>query len=118
MTIFFKSTIPQGVVKIEQTTKLQEATFCDDIGGAMNTRNVEGLRPDPWRKHYEAVLLEFDPAKLTNLVAFAETAIFFRLQRLPKCRETQQERRAIEDAVSALYTIKKEILKFPGLDLH
>jgi len=80
--------------------------------------HLEEVPPDRWREQYQAALLEFDPKKLGELVKFAESAIFFRLQSLRRSPEAQEERRAIEDAVSALYTIKKEILKFPGLDLH
>ena len=76
--------------------------------------NLNRPKPDTWKQRYRDVLLEFDPSKLTSLVADAETAIFVRLQSLPNGPEAQDERRDIEDAVSALYTIKKEILRFPG----
>ena len=81
-------------------------------------KHSEELSSERWKKQYQAVLLEFDSTKLKELVAFAETAIFFRLQSLPKSPETQEERRAIGDAINALDTIKTEILKFPGLNLY
>ena len=100
--------------KLNRQPKLQRSTLRDElnrIGAVMNK-----LKADQWKEFYEAALLEFDPTRLTRLVAFAETAIFFRLQSLSRGPEAQEERRAIEDAINALYTIKKEKLKFPGLD--
>ena len=82
----------------------------------MNEIDDERSQSDWWKSQYTAVLLEPDPTKLTELVAFAEAAIYFRLQKLPQVPETQAERQAIGDAANALYTIKTEILKFPGLD--
>ena len=76
--------------------------------------NLDRPKPDTWKKRYTDVLLEFDPTKLTSLVADAETAIFVRLQTLDDGPEAQEERRDIEDAVNALFAIKKEILKSPG----
>lgn len=74
------------------------------------------LKYPQWQRHYEAVLLEFDPNRLRKLVTEAETAIFSRLEVLSESPDGHDERQAIKDAANALYTIKRDILKFPGLD--
>jgi hypothetical protein len=77
---------------------------------------MKKLRYPEWQQPYEAALLEFDPTKLQELVTAAETAIFVRLQALSASPVGHEERQAIADATSALFTIKREILKFPGHD--
>lgn len=69
-----------------------------------------------WQTRYAAVLLEFDPNRLTELIAAAETAMFSRLQILAQGSNGADERQAIKDAASALFTIKREVLKPRGLD--
>jgi len=77
---------------------------------------MKKLRYPEWQQPYEAALLEFDPAKLEQLVTAAETAIFVRLQTMPAGPTGHEERQAIADATSALFTIKREILRYPGHD--
>ena len=77
---------------------------------------MTNLKYPDWQQEYEAVLLEFDPSRLRKLVTAAETAIFFRLQALSASPDGKDERRAIKEATNTLYTIKRDILKFPGLD--
>jgi hypothetical protein len=71
------------------------------------------LRYPAWQREYQAALVEADPAKLFNLIAEAEVAIFNRLQILTASRDGLAERRAIEEAIATLRVIKKENLAFP-----
>ena len=72
------------------------------------------LKYPQWQQAYEAVLLEFDPDRLRELVAALESAVFVRLHAAKPVGS--EERQAIDDATCALYTIKRDILKFPGLN--
>jgi hypothetical protein len=74
------------------------------------------LKYPEWQRQYKAVLLEFDPSRLRELVAAAEDAIFVRFQALSLSPSGEDERQAIVDAVNDLYAIKRDMLKFPGLD--
>ena len=77
---------------------------------------MKNLRYPEWQQPYKAALMEFDPTKLEQLVTAAETAIFFRWQTMPARPVGHEERQAIADATNALFTIKRDILKFPGHD--
>jgi hypothetical protein len=50
----------------------------------------------PWEEQYLAARQETDPARLPQLIAFAETAIYVRLRRL------NEERQALCEAASRL----------------
>ena len=75
------------------------------------------LQYPEWQRHYQAALLEFDPEKLTRLVALTEEAMFLRVQALCTSPDGHDERQALEDAAHGLLTLKRDILGFPGLDI-
>ena len=65
-----------------------------------------------WQNEYQAAVLEVDRKKLPERVAASETAIFNRLQAISQSSADQAERQAIEDALSALRSLKSENLGF------
>ena len=69
-----------------------------------------------WQRHYQAALLEFNSEKLARLVALTEEAMFLRFQALSTSLDGHDERQALEDAAQGLLTLKRDILKFPGID--
>ena len=68
--------------------------------------------PD-WQNEYQAALVELDRKKLPERVAASETTIFNRLQVISQSSDHQAERQAIEDALTALRFLKRDILGFP-----
>jgi hypothetical protein len=72
----------------------------------------EILYPD-WQNEYVAALFEFDSEKLLERVKAAETAIFDRLQAISQSPDSQAERQAIDDALTALRFLKRDNLGFP-----
>jgi hypothetical protein len=61
-----------------------------------------------WEPEFRAALLEPDREKLLERIELAEAAIFSRIQGLSASANDREERRAIEDALSGLRTLKKE----------
>ena len=69
-----------------------------------------------WQPEYKAAFLEFDPKKLRESVQAAEAAIFNRLQELKQSLDSldsEAERQAIQDALSALRLLQRDTLDFP-----
>ena len=66
-----------------------------------------------WHHLYRAAVMETDREKLKERVTDAENAIFIRLQSLASFDDHHAERHAIQDALSALRTLKRERLRFP-----
>jgi len=71
------------------------------------------LRYPGWQKPYHEALLELDPEKLVQRVAYAEAAIALRLQALNTSSSGHVERQAIQEALVLLLDVKKETLKLP-----
>jgi len=59
-------------------------------------------------------LSEFDPGKLVERVADAETAILSRMQALQTSSDGHVERQAIGEALNGLRTLQTEKLNYPG----
>jgi hypothetical protein len=70
------------------------------------------IRYPEWQNEYRAALVELDREKLPERSAASETAIFNRLQAISQSSADQAERQAIEDALSALRSLKSENLGF------
>jgi hypothetical protein len=66
-----------------------------------------------WQQKFEAVLLEADPQKLSELVTDAEAAIFLRFQSLDKSPDGHVERDALSDAIRTLRAIQTGKLHCP-----
>jgi hypothetical protein len=66
-----------------------------------------------WQRKYEALVSEIDENRITQCATALETAIFCRLQELPKNPSSSIERAAIRAAVVTLRTIQVEKLGFP-----
>ena len=66
-----------------------------------------------WQQAYQVALLELDRAKLAELVAAAETAIYKRLQAMSQGSNSHAERQAVKDALANLRTLKRDSLGFP-----
>jgi hypothetical protein len=74
------------------------------------------VRYPAWQNKYQAALLELDPKKLLERVHEAEIAIFNRLQELaqsPGNSDSEAERQAIQKALGALRSLKRNKLDFP-----
>ena len=69
-----------------------------------------------WEKLYQAVLVETDRDRLTDLVAAAESAIARRRQELTKCEGDGDERDAIEVAAEEILDIKTARLGWSALN--
>jgi hypothetical protein len=65
------------------------------------------LKYPKWQCQYKAVLSEFDPRRVRELIAATEETIFARFQALSRSPGGDDEREAIADAVNALYAIKQ-----------
>lgn len=67
-----------------------------------------------WQAPLQEVILEFNLDKLPAKLYRAETLIFQRLQQLQLNHNHSGERRAINDALETLRTVKRERLQFPA----
>jgi hypothetical protein len=65
-----------------------------------------------WQQLYVEAMLETNVVKLRGRVASAEKAILSRVGELCASSDGQKEWQAIEDAISGLLVLKREILKF------
>jgi hypothetical protein len=74
-------------------------------GESSSSRKIKYPR---WEPEFRAALLEPDREKLLERIELAEAAIFRRIQGLSASANDRDERRAIEDALSGLRTLKKE----------
>jgi hypothetical protein len=63
---------------------------------------------------YFAAVSERSQEHLSERVADAETAILIRLEELSRTSGRDLERQAINEALDALYVIKRSKLDFPG----
>jgi hypothetical protein len=66
-----------------------------------------------WQQCYVEALLETDPLNLAARVEIAERVILSRVKELCVCPGGEEEWRAIEDAISGLSVLRREILKSP-----
>jgi len=64
-----------------------------------------------WQQLYVEALLETNVVKLRGRVASAEKAILSRVAELCSSTDGQEEWQAIEDAISGLLVLKRDILK-------
>ncbi len=74
---------------------------------------MDHLRFPEWQKPYLDALVELDPEKLPERVASAETAIIQRMEQFTASPDSEVERRAVKDALDALYVLKRDKLNFP-----
>jgi len=66
-----------------------------------------------WEEVFQNALAELDLKKLPGRVADAETAIVRRMEQLVRLPNEHVERRAIMEALDALYGLKRDKLSFP-----
>jgi len=66
-----------------------------------------------WQRLYVDALLETDPLKLVGRVATAEKAILMRVEELCTSSDGAVEWQALEDAITGMSMLKREILNFP-----
>jgi len=64
-----------------------------------------------WQRLYVEALLETDPGKLVGRVAAAEKVILLRVEELCRSSDEPTEWQAIEDAITGMSVLKREILK-------
>ena len=74
---------------------------------------MNDLKYPEWQKPYQEALLEVDREKLKDQLLKAEAAIFLRLQQLAHSADSHAERQAIDDAISAIRSLKTEQLNYP-----
>ena len=79
----------------------------------MAEHDTPTLKFPEWQQHCLAALTEVDRKKLTDRVTDAENAIFRRRQSIAQDGNHHAERKAMEDALSALRVLKREQLDFP-----
>ena len=75
---------------------------------------MSDLENPAWRKSYKEALSEFDPGKLVERVADAETAILSRMQALQTSSDGHVERKAIGEALNGLRILQTEMLNYPN----
>ncbi len=66
-----------------------------------------------WQQCYVEALLERDPVNLAPRVEIAERVILARVEELCVSSGGEEEWQAIEDAISGLAVLRREILKSP-----
>ena len=66
--------------------------------------------PSPWKKCYQAVLDELDPAKIKDKVYVAEAAIFLRVRELSRSSNHEGEDEEIKLATEKLLRLKADWL--------
>jgi hypothetical protein len=66
-----------------------------------------------WQQYYVEALLETDAVILAARVEIAKRVILARVEELCMSSDGEQEWRAIEDAISGLAVLRREILKSP-----
>jgi len=71
-----------------------------------------------WQREYLDALLELDPVKLPERITDAETTLLVRMHALVTGLDRDGERQAIEDALDALYLLKRDKLGFPDWRLR
>jgi hypothetical protein len=76
---------------------------------------MPNLEYPSWQQSYREALLEFDLEKLQQKVEAAESAIFLRMQEMAGRSDGHAERRALQDAFSALRSLQIERLNYPKL---
>jgi hypothetical protein len=62
-----------------------------------------------WQRLYVEALLETNPLILVGRVKAAEVAILSRIEELCTCSDEQEEWQAMEDAITGLAALKREI---------
>ena len=71
-----------------------------------------------WQDYYLEAFLETNSLKLVGRIAVAEKAIFLRTIELRGSSDTEVERQAIADAVSALSILKRESNSSIGIKME
>lgn len=79
---------------------------------SIDDSSSEILYPE-WQNEYEAALEEQEPAKLKARIEAAEAAIYNRLQQISQNSDHHTERHVIEDALTSLRTMQRDVLGFP-----
>jgi hypothetical protein len=70
-------------------------------------------REPEWHRLYVGALSETDPVKLVGRVATAEKAILLRVEELCTSSDGAVEWQALEEAITGMSVLKREILKYP-----
>jgi len=60
----------------------------------------------PWQEHAEAAVQETDPIRKSARIAYAETALYRRLQALTLSDDASEERDALKLAIEELHSTK------------
>ena len=74
---------------------------------------MDAMRYPEWQGPFQEALLEIVREKLQSKMMKAEEPIFQRMQQLAGTSDSEAERQAIEDAISALRVLKREKLNYP-----
>jgi len=70
------------------------------------------LQPEQeWQRLYTEALLETDPQDLVGRVSLAEKAMLLRVAELCTTSDNQEEWQSIEDAITGLALLKREVQK-------
>jgi hypothetical protein len=75
-------------------------------------------KPSAWQKLYQAVLVETNRDRLTDLVGALESAIVRRRQELTNCEGSHDERAAMVVAAREILNIKTVKLGWPAIDMR
>lgn len=74
-----------------------------------NMEGNENLLYPEWQQHYRQALLELDQQRLRERIVAAEKAIASRITQVAGDSKHHAERRAIDDALSSLRALRREI---------
>ena len=83
------------------------------IPRSQGEHSMDAMRYPEWQGPFREALLEIDREELQTKMMKAEEAIFVRLQQLAGSSDSEAERQAIADAISALRVLKTEKLNYP-----
>ena len=81
---------------------------------------MKDLQYPVWQKPYQEALMEIDPQKLVTRINYAQIRIFLRWNELRTIPDGDEEKQAIQDALSALLSLRrdKEIKLFDHKEAH
>lgn len=86
--------------------------------GALQTGDLimqqnTNLKYPAWQRPLHEALVELDKEQLKERLAAAETVIFQRQQAIAHAPDHQEERHALQDALSLLRTLRQAELRYP-----
>ena len=102
---YFEQVPLEQVLDLTQTQPSKEGTS----GMKIEEGSTDETSSTGWKTVYHAALLEIDPEKLRERIALAEKTISDRQAALTGSANHQGERQAIDDAISALRVLKRDL---------